>query len=265
MGSSLLGPMRQGLSLVLLLAAGTVLVRPAVAEVPTILSDKIQKGSGVMDIVKDVTTEELEVYLSDGNVYLGVDLNEDAGGNESADSLGVAIAQMELVLETTDGEFTFSEFYTNTTAMILEEGASDAREFYTMFGSTGSNEISGSTSGFDLSQFDDVVEIRNVDYTGEILSAEIRVSFVDTSGDGSNEAFFDYSDGFEEFALLNGADAGLLDGADIGVSAAAQELNYTYYNDIDAAVAAPEPNLLLAAAVPLILFLAGRREAKRAR
>jgi hypothetical protein len=147
--------------------------------------------------------------------------------------------------------------------MIVEEGATESQEFYTLFGSTGSNEISGSTSGFDLSQFDDVVELRNVEYTGEILDAEIRVSFVNTSGTGPAESFFDYSDGFEEFALLGAPDADVLDDADIGLASAAADLEYTYYNDIDAAVAAPEPSLVLAAAVPLILYFVGRREAKR--
>jgi len=247
-----------GMMLVAVLAAGG----RAQAEIPTVLSDKIHKGSGVIDLMKDVTTEELSAYLEGGSVYLGVDLNEDAGGNESASSLGVAIEELELVLVTTEGEFTFSEFYTNTTAMIVEEGSTEAQEFYTMFGSSGSNEISGSTTGFDLSQFDDVVELQNVEYSGEILSAELRVTFVDTSGSGSNETFFDYSDGFEEFALLVGEDAGILDDADVGVSVAAADLEYNYYEDIDAAVAAPEPELFLTIAVPLFLFLAGRRSAK---
>jgi hypothetical protein len=251
--------LRAGLILVAVLTAA----QPVAAEIPTILSDKIHKGPGVIDLMKDATTEELAAYLEGGAVYLGVDLNEDAGGNESASSLGVAIEQMELVITTTEGEFTFSEFFTNTTAMIVEEGSAQSQEFYTMFGSSGSNEISGSTSGFDLSQFDDVVELRNVAYSGDILSAELRVSFVNTSESGSNETFFDYSDGFEEFALLADQDAAILDDADVGVSEAAGELEYTYYNDIDAAVAAPEPELFLAAAVPLLLYLAARRGATR--
>jgi len=229
------------------------------AEIPTILSDKIHKGSGIIDIMRNATGEELDSYLASGDVYLGVDLNEDAGGNESSTSLGVAIDQMELVITTTDGEFTFDEFYTNTTAMIEEAGTMQTQEYYTLFGSTGSNEISGSTTDFDLTQFDDVVELRNVEYSGTILSAELRVSFVDTSGSGETETFFDYSDGFEEFAILSASDAGLLDDSDIGLSDASSSLSFTYYEDIDAAVGAPEPLLTLAAAVPLMLYLGSRR------
>lgn len=250
------------------LAAGTIVAlglgvaMPIAAEVPTILSDKIHKGSGVIDVMKDVSSTELDTYLEQGAVYLGVDLNEDAGGNESSDSLGVAIADMELVLVTTEGEFSFSEFYTNTTAMIVEEGSTEAEQFYTMFGSTGSNEISGSTSGLELSKFDDVVEIRNVEYSGEILSAELRVTFVSTDGSGANETFFDYSDGFEEFALIESSDATVLETANVGLADVDALVGYSYYNDIEAAVGAPEPSLMLVAALPLLLLLVRRREAR---
>jgi hypothetical protein len=240
--------------LLLLISAASVR-----AEIPTILSDKIHKGSGVIDILRDTTNTELDTYLDSTTLYLGVDLNEDLGGNETKDSLGVAIDQMELVIITTDGEFTFDEFYTNTTAMIETAGSTESQEYYTLFGSTGSNEISGSTTGFDIGSFDDVVQIRNVEYTGEILSAELRVSFVETSGVGEAETFFDYSDGFEEFAILEGSDAALLDAANIGVAAAVTSVEYTYYSDIDAAVGAPEPMLVLSALVPLMLYGLGHR------
>ena len=52
-------------------------------------------------------------------MFLGVDLNEDASGLEESTSQGVAIKEVELVLTTTEGTFSFTTFYTNTTAMIL--------------------------------------------------------------------------------------------------------------------------------------------------
>jgi hypothetical protein len=170
---------------------------------------------------------------------------------------------MELLITTTDGQFSFTEFYTNTTAMIVEDGATQAQEYYTLFGSTGSNEINGSTTGFDIEQFDDVVEIRNIDFTGSILSVELRVSFVETSGSGQAETFFDYSDGFEEFAILDSSDAALLDSADIGVASTSSGLQFNYYADIDAAVAAPEPRLALYALIPIVLYWLGRSEVPR--
>jgi hypothetical protein len=229
------------------------------AEIPTVLSDKVHKGSGVIDILGDATSAELDSYLESGTVYLGVDLNEDAGGNESKDSLGVAIEEMELVITTFFNDTATTEIYTNTTAMITAAGETEAQEYYTLFGSTGSNEITGSTSGFDIAQFDDVIEIQNVEYTGEILNAELRVAFVETSGSGEAETFFDYSDGFEEFAILNSTDADLLDDADIGVAAAATSVDFTYYSDIEAAAGAPEPMLVLSAVIPLLFYLMGRR------
>ena len=74
-------------------------------------------------------------------MFLGVDINEHASGNESSTSSGVAIKQAKLLISTTEGDFSFSNFYTNTSALISEEGSSEARQFYTLFGSSGSNQL----------------------------------------------------------------------------------------------------------------------------
>jgi hypothetical protein len=74
--------------LVILLPAIAV---PAWAEIPTVLTDTIKGGDGVIDIFKDVTGAELQEHLQGGTLHLGVDLNEDASGNESSSSAGVAI------------------------------------------------------------------------------------------------------------------------------------------------------------------------------
>jgi hypothetical protein len=78
---------------------------PAGAEIPTVLTDKIRNGSGVIDVFKDASGAELQDYLQSGTLYLGVDLNEDASGIESSTSAGVAIKQMRLIITTTDGDF----------------------------------------------------------------------------------------------------------------------------------------------------------------
>jgi hypothetical protein len=113
------------------------------ADIPTVLTDKIRDGSGVVDLFKDTTSAELSSYLSSGVMFLGVDVNEHAAGLESQSSAGIAIKQVELVLTTADGDISFTDFYTNTTAMIQEAGASEAQEFYTLFGTTGSSELNG--------------------------------------------------------------------------------------------------------------------------
>lgn len=210
------------------------------AQVPTILTDKVYKGDGIIDLMKDVSASQLQDYVdTNGRFLLGVDLNEDASGNESSTSVGVAIKQIELLISTSDGDFTFRDFYTSTTAMIQEAGTGTAQEFYTLFGQSGSSQISSATSGFDLSTFDDVISIDNISFSGTIQSAELRVTFLNTAktGQNSNEAFFDYSAGFEDFALLDAADAALLEAANVGLADAPTGITYT----LD-----PTPSTLLA-------------------
>ena len=225
------------------------------AEIPTVLTDKVSKGSGTIDLLVDVSAQELETYLDSGTLYLGVDLNENAIGNESRDSVGVAIEQMELVITTTEGEVSFSEFYTNTTAMIEKAGATETSEYHTLFGTLGSSSINGSTDSFDISNFDDVIMMENIEVEGEILSAELRVKFLDTSGTGENETFFDYSNGFEDFAIFSEADAAILDGANIGLDAAPSgQISFTQTTAIGAAVGAPSPAVWALAVVPFLLL-----------
>lgn len=202
----------------------------------------------MINILNDVSGASLSNYLQGGNMYLGVDLNENASGNETRDSVGVAIEQLQLSITTTEGEFTFSDFYTNTTAILQSETNPDGGEYYTMFGSLGSNELTGN-SDFDISDFDDVITLENIEIDGEIISATLTVSFVDTVGTGENETFFDFSNGFEEFALFSGEDATLLDSADLGLSDSPSGIQYNRSHG------APAPGWLVLAFLPL-LFLA---------
>ena len=237
----------------------------AYAEIPTILTDTIKQGSGTIDVMQDVTAAELGGSISDGTLYLGVDLNEDASGLEKSTSQGVAIKEMELVLTTTEGTFSFSTFYTNTTAMITEQGFADANEYNTLFGATGSSQISSTTEGFDLSTFDDVIEIQDISYTGDILDAQIRVTFLDTDKKfGDNEEFFDYSAGFEDFAILSTTDAQTLDNANVGFTDAPTTVTYTASapsgGDIAAPSGAPEPPWVLLGVIPALLLSRVKRK-----
>jgi len=240
--------------------AALLFAAAARAEIPTVLTDTIKSGSGTINVMKDVTAAELTESLSGGTLYLGVDINEDASGLEKSTSQGVAIKEMELILQTTQGTFSFNTFYTNTTAMIREAGATTASEYNTLFGQSGSSQITGGTAGFDLSTFDDVIEIRDVAYTGDIVGAQIRVKFLDTASKaGDNESFFDYSAGFEDFAILTAADAQILDNANIGLTDAPATIAYTTSTPSGGEVAAapsgtPEPHWILLGAVPALLL-----------
>lgn len=220
------------------------------AAIPTVLTDTIKNGDGVIDIFTDVSATELEEHLESGTLYLGVDLNEAASENESSTTAGVAIKEMELVLTTTEGDFSYTEFYTNTTAMILEDGASTSQEYNTLFGSAGGSDITGSTSDFNLSSFDDVIILDDIYFEGEILAATLSVTFLDTSTAGENETFFDYSAGFEEFAIISSTDAEILEGANIGLDDAPSTISF----NVDSPSGTPEPAWFFLAVIPIILL-----------
>jgi len=199
----------------------TGITAPVLAELPTSLTDKIYRGSGDINLLNDALAGELDTYLQEGTMYLGIDLIESARGLESAASAGVAIKDITLSIETTMGTYSFNDFYTNSTAMILEAGEAAAEEFHVLFGTKGNNNFTDSSDAFDLANlatFDDVIEIQNIAYEGEILSSNLNVTFLDTQGNGANESFFDYSAGFEKFAILSSRDAELLESENFGIT-----------------------------------------------
>jgi len=224
----------------------------AKAELPTTLTDKVFVGSGTIDLLKDVLPGELQSYLESGTFYLGVDLNEAASGYESADSVGMAIDDVTLLITTSAGEFSFSEVYTNTTAMIVEEGSATAQEYYTLFGRNGSSSINGGTSDFSFSSFDDVIEVRNIALTGDIQSAQLVVNFLDTADTGGvNEDFFDYSNGFEDFAIVDMGTASALESQAAGIGdATPTEVSFA----LSVPTGTPEPGWFFMLLAPLFFL-----------
>lgn len=210
-----------------------------------VLTDKIHKGSGVIDLLKDISGSDLSSYFTqEGNLLLlGVDLNEDLAGNEIQDSIGIAIKNAQLSITTTAGSFSFTDFFTSTTAMLKETGSDVALERYTLFGDVGSSQITG-TGSLDISKFDDVMWFENINYTGDILDAKLTVNFLDTGRNNRTssgaETFFDWSDGFEDFAIFSAADAVLLEQASIGVAEAPSSVTYTTEGTVVQAIATAE-------------------------
>lgn len=224
------------------------------------LTDKIYHGQGVIDLLLDISPGALAAYLAEfGQLLLGIDVNENASGNESSQSQGIALEQIELTLSTTAGDFTFSDFYTSTSAMLVAAGTQTAAQYYTVFGTGGSNAISGGTSSFAIDQFDDVIRLDNIEVTGEITSAQLAVTFLDVADTGpdTGEEFFDYSNGFEDFAVLAPEDADALEAARVGVDEAPASLTIeeAYIAPVSTP-GAPAPPWLIAAA---LVGLAARR------
>ncbi len=230
------------------------------ADFPLTLSDRVRQGEGTIDLLRNIGSGDLASYFNqEGQLYLAVDLNETVSGLATRDSIGVAIQHMELVLQTTAGTYTFSDFFTTTTAMIVAAGETEASEFYTLFGRTGSSGLTGRTGDSALDRYDDVVEIRDVVFEGEILAATVYVKFLDTADTGRNttEEFFQYSNGFEEFALIGRTEAVLLETAGYGVTEAPEGLvfNDSMRESFDYLPGTPAPPaLVLAALAGLLLF-----------
>jgi hypothetical protein len=252
------------------------------------LSDKIYRGDGTINLLRDISGSDLTRYFNEtgGLLLLGADINEDASGNESNKSVGVAIKQAQLSISTSAGDFTFTDFFTSTSAMLREAGSETAREYATLFGQGGSSQITGSGS-LDISKFDDVMWFENIAFKGTITSAKLSISLLETpnSKAQSAESFFDFSGGFEDFALFNIADSVLIEEANIGMAAAPDDVKYTVQENVIVAIkeaiastdsggslsgnggstpvtappAAPAPPLLAVAALGLLVLLKKRR------
>lgn len=221
------------------------------AQVPISLTDNIYKGEGTIDLMKDLGSIDLSSYLNaNGELKLGIDVNENEAGNESRDSLGIALKEVELIITTDAGQFSFRDFYTNTTAMILEAGSSVAKEYYTAFGKSGSSQLTGGTSNFDLGSLDDVITLANIAYEGTLISAVLNVTFLNTAlKSGENESFFDFSGGFEDFALLSNQDANILESANFGLESAPSQIVYYQEPTTPVSPGAPAPPLLFLVAL----------------
>ena len=227
------------------------------------LTDKIFHGSGSIDLMKDLDSGQITQYFdANNNLKLGVDLNEDASGNESRDSVGVAIKSIELAIQTSAGSYTFTDFYTSTSAMILEAGAAEAAQFQTLIGTLGSSQITGS-GDIDIRHLDDIIEMRNVEFEGEVTSAFLSVNFLDTADTGveGNETFFDWSNGFEDFAILSASDASALSAAELGQAAASETVAFSASPATPPA--APAPPIIFVAALGAFALIDAKRKRRQ--
>ncbi|MEE8058371.1 MAG: LruC domain-containing protein [Pseudomonadales bacterium] len=145
-----------------------------------------------------------------GDIVLGVDINEAASGTEKATSQGVAIDQLTLTVTNAAGTFEFSEYSTKTKSSLARVG-SEARQFYyTLIGRTGSNNITG--SGLNGTSFDSTLRIPVDLDVSTAQSIELEITLLETNEDlGDPEAFYDYSAGFEDLAILVSSDVEFLD------------------------------------------------------
>ncbi len=187
------------------------------------LSDVIKsQGTGNIDLFKDVSAPVLEQLRLDneGTLVFAVDINEDASGSEKASSQGVAIKSVRFTVGFDDGSQLILDSaqdccFSETQALLAEAPATDRSMHYTLLGESGSSRITANNTVQDA--YDSTLKI----VVGETLydpagrsatSAQLQVVLLQTNESlGDPEAYYDFSAGFEDLALLNATDAAFID------------------------------------------------------
>ena len=194
------------------------------------LKDSISQGVGLIDLFEPNDSKKiidgitLEAYRQNNNGYLvfAVDINEAASGTEKAQSQGVSIKTAYLTFVENGITRTYSDFETPTATMVAELGQTNRQEYFTLIGETGSSRITPSTdSELYGSSFDSTLSIRVPDNVMNVSSAVLTVELLHTNTDlGDPEAFYDFTAGFEDMAIITDVDKVYLETLSIGVDEA---------------------------------------------
>ncbi len=180
------------------------------------LTDTVDKGVGDVNLLKNVSAAALEGYraANGGRLVFGVDVNEAANGTEKAASQGVTVADAWLELRMADGSTRIyghaGAFWTEAQALLAPAGQTVRAPYYTLLGESGSSRITA--NGRIQSVFDSTLKIAVPDDIGGVLAATLHVRFLDPNTKlGEPEAFYDFTAGFEDLALLSPQDALYID------------------------------------------------------
>lgn len=97
--------------------------------------------------------------------------------------------------------------------MLATKGNTSRSTYFTLIGDTGSSRItSNSTSGIYGSDFDATVYVSVPQELGQATAITLYINFLDTNVQlGDPEAFYDYSNGYEDVAIVSAEDAAYLD------------------------------------------------------
>lgn len=191
------------------------------------LKDTINKGIGTIDVFQALqqknnpNASQIEQLRIDNNGVLvfAVDVNEAANGTEKAETQGVTLKRVELVATINGTERSFTNFHTPTSTLVAETGSEIRALYYTLLGETGSSRLTGATNADITSEFDGLLYIPVDTSLENATSLTLHVELLETNQElGDPEAFYDFSGGYEDVALLNLQDstflAELLPGAD---------------------------------------------------
>lgn len=219
---------RGGLTVVALAGLLLDLAPPLAAEAVALdsvrLTDVVKSnGSGSIRPLKNATSQALEAYRVEhgGRLVFGVDVNEAANGTEKSSCQGIAIKSAGLTVTYNDGtkaSYTLDagQVFSETQALVAEKGTGSRLLRYTLLGESGSSRITSSNAIQDA--FDSTLTVL-VDaplhdtaanrFAVDVVLDIVLLPTVDTNGDP--EAFYDFSGGYEDLALLNRPDTVFLD------------------------------------------------------
>lgn len=187
------------------------------------LSDVIKsQGTGNIDLMKDVTASELEQYRvdNDGFLIFAVDINEDSSGTEKASSQAVAVKSVVLTVDFDDGSRLVLDSandccFSETQALLAEAPGTGRQIYYTLLGESGSSRITSNNSIQDSFDSTLKIEVKEalLDLAGRSANgAKLQIVLLQTNDSlGDPEAFYDFSAGFEDLALLNAVDTNFID------------------------------------------------------
>lgn len=202
---------------------GIMLAGMANAQVSIRLTDVIKsQGTGNIDLFKDVTAMQLEDLRldNDGMIVLGVDVNESSDGTEKASTQAITVKSVKMTVLFQDNSQkvygTDNDFFTETQALLAEYPETQRLPYYTLLGESGSSRI---TANNDIQgEFDSTLKIHVPDSLYdtalgiEAVSVVIEIVLLETNTSlGDPEAFYDYTNGFEDLALLNAEDTLFID------------------------------------------------------
>jgi len=189
---------------------------------PVLFHEEINMGDTLAARMAALEALRQESILMDreSKIVIGVDVNENASGTEKAESQAVALKSVRLEITMNDGtEYTLTDFSTLTQALLAEgnETAGQRKPYYTLLGRSGSNAITGSVF---RDSFDSTLSIpvpENVDFNNAV-SVTLHIDFLNTNSKlGDPELFYDYTNGFEDLAVLTDADGRYLDNVAKGI------------------------------------------------
>ena len=186
------------------------------------LTDVIKaQGTGNINLFKDLSASQLEQLRldNDGQLIFGVDINEAASGTEKASTQAVTVKEVLLTIGFEDGSQQIydatSGWFTETFTLVAEAPGTSRSTYYTLLGESGSSRITSNNA--IQNTFDSTLKIMVTDTLfsdggNNASSANLQIVLLQTNEAlGDPEAFYDFSAGFEDLAMLNASDATFID------------------------------------------------------